>query len=483
MVKKIILFILVFFSFLYSQEILNVRTNYHYYYSDLYTKLIPKNSEIYPLKLKELDINIKMPIEDGFFYKVRDTNTFILTGISMGGDLRKDFSLKGNYGFYSLIIGLKTKKIEFWGDFKNNRLEYNRDVFKFWKWDSYTEPYYNIETNKTGEDSNNVKLYDRPIWSLNIDISKDFQVDLGHNSLSIGPSFFDNIFLSDSSLSYDYYIVSYNISRFKYSWGLLFLITDTLLLNKYFAFHRLEFPVFSFINIGFYEGVMFMDRFVPMYVFPVVPFVLAEHYYGDQDNKALGGDITLYKNGFKVYLGVFVDDMTTVNLYKYFTSDWWSDKWALSTGIGYLKKLNKDYYYLLALDYTRVEPWVYAHHVFDGYLRMTHYTHPISFSYGCDVDRLKGSLEFGILKRGYINFTGEYVRKGPRTIYEMWDPEIYPSTKTFLEYIIYKRKIFGTFISYNIYRSNWILANFYLNYNYDIEIRDSQIQVGLKGVL
>jgi hypothetical protein len=145
--------------------------------------------------------------------------------------------------------------------------------------------------------------------------------------------------------------------------------------SKYLHAHRLDFKVSKNFSFGLTETIVYggtnalhgeegikENRSIEvLYLAPFVPYLFAEAYTGDRDNKAISADFSwkLF-NLFEVYGELFIDDL--YNVTGFFNDDWWGDKWATSVGIAIdsakIGIFNWDY----NLEYTRIEPWVYTHH-------------------------------------------------------------------------------------------------------------------------
>ncbi|MCL2284107.1 MAG: hypothetical protein FWC26_12395 [Fibromonadales bacterium] len=137
--------------------------------------------------------------------------------------------------------------------------------------------------------------------------------------------------------------------------------------TKYMHAHRLGFNISDNFSFGFAETMVYGSspeerRSVePIYLMPFVPYVFAESYGGDRDNKAMSVDFSwkLFKK-FELYGELFIDDLD--NITSFFDESWWGNKWATSVGVAIdsakIGIFNWDYNF----EFTRIEPWVYTHH-------------------------------------------------------------------------------------------------------------------------
>jgi len=137
--------------------------------------------------------------------------------------------------------------------------------------------------------------------------------------------------------------------------------------SKYLHAHRLGFKFFENFSLGLTETVVYGGtdeerRSVEvLYLVPFVPYVFAEGYAGDRDNKGMSADFSwkLFKL-FEIYGELFIDDLFAIT--SFFDDQWWGNKWATSVGVAIdsakIGMFNWDYNF----EYTRIEPWVYTHH-------------------------------------------------------------------------------------------------------------------------
>jgi hypothetical protein len=171
---------------------------------------------------------------------------------------------------------------------------------------------------------------------------------------------------------------------FEFEWSLRWLkYTQALLLpklfkdkGKYLHVHRLDFSLPANVRLGVFETEVYgstdsISRSLePVYLMPFVPYLFAQHFVGDRDNSALGLDISVGTlRGFEFYAELFIDDLD--NLLGFWDSNWWGDKWALSVGAKTEALRVGPFEWSANLEYTRIEPWVWTHHLGDG----TNYLH------------------------------------------------------------------------------------------------------------
>jgi len=144
--------------------------------------------------------------------------------------------------------------------------------------------------------------------------------------------------------------------------------------GKYLHAHRLDFKVSDNFSFGltdtmvsggtpalYGDGEEEIRTVALIYLTPFVPYMFAESYGGDRDNKAISADFSWkpFKK-FEIYGELFIDDLD--NIISFFDEKWWGNKWATSVGVAIdsakIGTFNWDYNF----EYTRIEPWVYTHH-------------------------------------------------------------------------------------------------------------------------
>jgi hypothetical protein len=137
--------------------------------------------------------------------------------------------------------------------------------------------------------------------------------------------------------------------------------------SKYLHAHRLGFNFLDNFSLGLTETVVYGGTdeehrsLEVLYLAPFVPYVFAEGYTGDRDNKGMSADFSwkLFKR-FEIYGELFIDDLFTIT--SFFDDDWWGNKWAASVGLAIDSAKIGRFNWSYNFEYTRIEPWVYTHH-------------------------------------------------------------------------------------------------------------------------
>jgi len=461
-------------------EASNLRLDSRFVINETLLKLQRSKNNSYPIKSSHIkDSTLQAFLEDNQepVYGYADSNNAFNFHTRVGGrsgleddsiyifSTYYDFNFRGN--FHSLEFDLSAR---------NNLDYYSEDVVERWHREDYSSPYYNTDTKDSVEFSSS-KLWDENRFNIVYSFDNG-SIEAGHGQYYLGPSLFDNLFISQKANGFDYYAFDYTFGQFTFTGGMLGLVTDSDQEQKNLAFHRLDFNN-SFLNVGMYEGVVFKDRMPLMYLVPVVPFIFSEHYYGDVDNNNMGIDISLFYKGAKLYSDLFIDDMYSLS--SFFDDTWWGNKWGATVGGSYTKKITNESYFLAGLEYTRVMPWVYTHHDDSGAIRYTHYGKELGYSGGSDSDRLNGIIEFGAIGKFSMTTVVSKVRQGPVSTFAIHDDKIHGLDREFLATKLYNNIEFTSEIKafVNIWRIN-VMPRLSIGGDRDIFLKNFQFGMDIE---
>lgn len=194
--------------------------------------------------------------------------------------------------------------------------------------------------------------------------------------------------------------------------------------------HRLDVRIGN-LDLGAYEMVAYSDRaFEPVYAIPLVPLKIAEHFLGDRDNIALGIDASYaFRGRSRIYTELFLDDLLgPQDLFD----DYWGNKFAWTVGGEILDPFLPAS--SLQVEYSRVEPWLFGHHVRDNQLQhfgsllgssLPPNSHAFRLRWNQRLtDALELAAEYGFLQRG--------VRARGSSIFDVHDRAVEGDSKEFL---------------------------------------------------
>jgi hypothetical protein len=230
----------------------------------------------------------------------------------------------------------------------------------------------------------------------------------GRDEIDWGPGFHSGLALTRNMPPADMIRFSSRFRRIAFSSAHIFL--RSTLGAKYLAAHRLDILVRPGLQIGAGETVVYGSRDIePAYLNPLMLYHVAEHHLGDKDNNTLFFNLSCTMlRGARLYAEYFIDDMTsTESLTRYF-----GNKFAFLTGALWSDPLgarNLD----LRLEYSRVEPYVYAHH--DSINIYTNYDKTIGHWLGPNSDSAYLLAGYQLGRDVRIETSLERIRKGEGT--------------------------------------------------------------------
>ena len=153
-------------------------------------------------------------------------------------------------------------------------------------------------------------------------------------------------------------------------------IGDRLIGKKYAAMHHLDINITKWLNVGFFEGVVFgrENKFDFGYLNPVIFYRSIEQQNGSFDNSIVGLDVkaNLAKK-FQVYGQLALDEFKLSEIKA--GNGWWANKWGIQLGAKYINAFgisNLD----LQVEHNRVRPFTYSHR--DSVANYTHYNQPLA---------------------------------------------------------------------------------------------------------
>lgn len=153
-------------------------------------------------------------------------------------------------------------------------------------------------------------------------------------------------------------------------------IGDRLIGKKYAAMHHLDINITKWLNVGFFEGVVFgrQNKFDFGYLNPVIFYRSIEQQNGSFDNSIVGLDVkaNLAKK-FQVYGQLALDEFKLSEIKA--GNGWWANKWGIQLGAKYINAFgisNLD----LQIEHNRVRPFTYSHR--DSVANYTHYNQPLA---------------------------------------------------------------------------------------------------------
>ncbi len=225
---------------------------------------------------------------------------------------------------------------------------------------------------------------------INVNVLKYIDLQFGYDRNFIGNGI-RSFYLSDFSSPYMFLKMNTRVWRINYQTIWAELVnqykrgTDRELPKKYAAFHHLNFNVAHFLDIGFFEGVIFnrKNHFEFHYLNPVIFYRAVEQSLGSPDNALIGFDIKANAfNHLQLYSQVVFDEFNFAELRK--NSGWWANKFAIQVGAKYIDLVpNLD----VQAEFNYARPFIYTHNANPATgvtANYTHYNQPLAHPLGAN---------------------------------------------------------------------------------------------------
>jgi hypothetical protein len=207
----------------------------------------------------------------------------------------------------------------------------------------------------------------------------DLHGNFGIYRSSFGPFLQDGIVISDEAYQQAHYELTWRKNDFSYTMLMLSLIgssntgsdnysndasalgdgdLDTTY-NKTMVLHSYSWAPFSWLDLGFFESVVYGERFEPVYLLPFSYLFYSQGYAGFADNSLMGLSFrTLLPYKTEVNGILYVDDMNFNEMMKFNFNT--KMKMALETGASWSP--GQSWLHKISMDYTAVMPYMYTHY-------------------------------------------------------------------------------------------------------------------------
>ena len=354
-------------------------------------------------QLSDVDKKFLEKFQREFAYElgIEEQNAELFSGTSLKEKVNESFSDKEKY-LYTFHDSNATMFVEFLGSFEyrmkkvTNAKSVSTQLFQYGGRIRGTYKHrlgYSMQaTNGTQYDDKAFALEDQKLktnYKLNEPNSHNFDftegylradldwlnIQFGSEFQQIGTGYSDKLILSDNAPVFDALKIDakYKSVKFLFVSGTLakeaernnyYNLERNLYKDisaKFFSLHRVEVSLSTFWNLSFSEIVIYQRLFpVFAYLNPVGFYKSVEHSLGDRDNAIIVFDTEIFPlNEYKLYGALFIDD---INFSKIGTG-WWGNELAWQGGIYRTDLLNLENLDAV-IEYTRIEPFVYSHHIF-----------------------------------------------------------------------------------------------------------------------
>jgi len=253
---------------------------------------------------------------------------------------------------------------------------------------------------------------------ITLNALKYIDIQFGYDKNFIGNGY-RSLFLSDFSAPYLFLKLNTRIWKFNYQNLFMELQTtgrlpgDQLIPKKYAAFHHLDVGITKWMNVGFFEGIMFgrKDHFEFGYLNPVIFYRSLEQQEGSFDNAVVGLDAkTNVAHKFQFYGQLLLDEFNLGELRKH--PDWWGNKFGYQLGAKYIDAFNIKNLDL-QIESNRVRPFTYSHG--DSVSNYTHYNQPLAHPLGANFQELIGIARYQPAARWFLQGKVIYYMQGKDT--------------------------------------------------------------------
>jgi hypothetical protein len=234
-------------------------------------------------------------------------------------------------------------------------------------------------------------------------VAKGIDMQFAYDKVFIGNGF-RSLILSDFSNNFLFWKTNIRLWKFQYYNLLAQTIStfppgpDGLRPQKYMAMHYLDFQVAKWMNIGFFENVMFgrSAGFDLNYLNPVIFYRSVEQQVGSPDKVTLGFNIKA--NPFKntqLYSQIVINEFVMDEILHYKRGNY-RNKHALQLGFKTI-----DLFGIKNLDLqgemNLIRPFTYTH--YDTVGSFTHYNQPLAHPLGASVREFIGVLKYQPFKK------------------------------------------------------------------------------------
>jgi hypothetical protein len=182
--------------------------------------------------------------------------------------------------------------------------------------------------------------------------------------------------------------------------------------EKFMALHSIRFNPWDWLSFSVYENAVFGQRFEPLYLLPVSPFMISQQLIGvDDDNIQMGLSFKIKPiRGLSWAANIFLDDAHFNDMvrFKFDTKI----RTALQSGITWAPSI--PYISLVQFDYTLITPYTYTHEDNSGgginYQNYTHNGRSLGAAIPPNSDRITVTGKLRPFKTLKINTSAVFIR-------------------------------------------------------------------------
>jgi len=257
--------------------------------------------------------------------------------------------------------------------------------------------------------------------------------DIGRRNFLLGTGDDNSLLFSLDPQGYDGFLLFIPYRHIEF-YG-IFSILDAAQ-KRYISIHRIGLNIDKFLKIGYSEALLFAQSLEPLYVNFFFPWGVSQwvraHDIDANIMLCLDGQLSVFNS--IIYGELFIDDYQTAEV-PYPN--------IIAYKIG-LKSLILDNF-LLKINYTFVDKWVYTHelpintYIRTGYFYLPDSGHLLGFPLGNDVDRLSLSVKYMNTYGLYPSLSINHTRKGEGDVFLPYEKEFGPLNPPFPSGIVEKK--------------------------------------------
>jgi hypothetical protein len=295
-------------------------------------------------------------------------------------------------------------------------------------------------------------------------------LQFGRDAILWGPGYDGVVGLSGVDPAFDLIKLPIKIWKVKFV-GLIGFPRDNIglkyqsdIVRKNLSAHRYEIDLFPGICVGWQEAYVYAGNLQLAFINPLMPYQVAEDYFGDVGNNTMEGDIDvcLIPNT-RLYSSLFLDDFHT-DMNPFTDAGF---RWAALGGFLIVDPFGLDDFDF-RVEYTRVEPWVYPH---KGIVQdppvPTSYTNsdsPLGHWIGPNADDLLFEINYYFTKDLQTTISYKRVREGELggNIYEYDFDIVQYGKKDFLGGVVEGTHTINFGLKYRIFQD----STFKIDYSY-----------------
>jgi len=299
---------------------------------------------------------------------------------------------------------------------------------------------------------------------------------VGHDRRWWGRGIIDGLQLGSSAppSTYFRYVADLNRLRFTFLIGGL----QTGFGQRSIAGHRLEWQPVRWLQLAISETVVYGDtsgtRGIELiYLNPLYPYTAAEPMAGNKDNNTSSIEAAVFPvPGVQVYFQWFLDDLTLTESF----TEYYGNKWGLLAGTHLTDPMGlptTD----LALEYVRLEPWVYTHQ--NSVNRYQHFGGSLGYPLPPNSDRWMARIRKGLRPGWQITGEWQFTRHGAGDFtksHKHPESQPYVPKKEFLQGEIGRSAMVGMKVEYEYFQHS------YVSLRYEYRMEEPEQSYSLLGV-